>query len=89
MKKADKFNPGKWLVENKLTNNSKISEENQPTITDEDKTFLEGEIEKFLSNSLFNSKILDNDSEDFSPTLEEQAIKFIIDNLQERIDYYN
>jgi hypothetical protein len=26
MKKADNFNPGKWLVENKLTNQSKLIE---------------------------------------------------------------
>jgi hypothetical protein len=26
MKKADKFNPGKWLVENKLTNQSQLNE---------------------------------------------------------------
>jgi hypothetical protein len=26
MKKADNFNPGKWLVENKLTNQSKLNE---------------------------------------------------------------
>jgi hypothetical protein len=26
MKKADNFNPGQWLVENKLTNQSKINE---------------------------------------------------------------
>ena len=26
MKKADSFNPGKWLVENKLTNQSRLNE---------------------------------------------------------------
>ena len=26
MKKADNFNPGKWLIENKLTNQSKLTE---------------------------------------------------------------
>jgi hypothetical protein len=26
MKKADNFNPGKWLVENKITSQSKIDE---------------------------------------------------------------
>ena len=30
MKKADNFNPGKWLVENKITTQSRINEENQP-----------------------------------------------------------
>jgi hypothetical protein len=31
MKQADNFNPGKWLVENKLTNQSKLNENIQPT----------------------------------------------------------
>ena len=29
MKKADNFNPGQWLVENKLTSSSKLLKENQ------------------------------------------------------------
>jgi hypothetical protein len=32
MKKADNFNPGKWLVENKLTNQSQLNE--MPIIMD-------------------------------------------------------
>ena len=32
MKKADNFNPGKWLIENKLTNQSQLNE--MPIITD-------------------------------------------------------
>jgi hypothetical protein len=32
MKKADNFNPGNWLVENKLTNQSQLNE--MPKIMD-------------------------------------------------------
>jgi hypothetical protein len=28
MKKADNFNPGKWLIENKITSQSKLNEQN-------------------------------------------------------------
>ena len=30
MKKADNFNASKWLVENKITTQSRLNEENQP-----------------------------------------------------------
>lgn len=33
MKKADNFNPGKWLVENKITTQSKLNEDESITIT--------------------------------------------------------
>jgi hypothetical protein len=29
MKKADNFNPGQWLIENKLTNGSRLLNENK------------------------------------------------------------
>ena len=65
--------------------NKKTSSE----LTHEEKMYLETSIEKFLNNTLFNSDILVGDSDEFSPTKEELAIKFIIDSLQERISYYN
>jgi hypothetical protein len=60
---------------------------NSNGLTDENKRYLEGEIESFLNNSLYNSDLLSGDSEDNDPTLEEQAIEFIIQTLEERISY--
>ena len=65
-----------------------LNENQSPELTDKEKIYLENEIEKFLNNSLFSSDILHRDSEDFNPTLEEKAIQFIIDTLQDRISYY-
>jgi hypothetical protein len=62
-----------------------ITENQSPELTNEEKVYLENEIEKFLNTSIFNSGIVDNDSPDFSK--EERAIQFIIDTLQERISY--
>lgn len=62
--------------------------ENSNGLTDENKQYLEREIESFLNNSLYNSDLLSGDDENDNPTLEEQAIRFIIQTLEERIDYY-
>jgi hypothetical protein len=72
----------------KLAGILKENENEAPPLTLEEKIFLEGEVETFLNSSLFRSDIVADDSEDFSPTREELAIQFIIDTLQERIDYY-
>jgi hypothetical protein len=85
----DNFDLKQFLVENKTTTNSKRLNENQsPNLTNDEKIYLESKIEEFLNSSLFNSEILDRDSEDFEPSLEEQAIQFIIKSLQDRISYY-
>ena len=85
----DNFDLKQFLVENKTTTNSKRLHENQsPNLTNDEKIYLESKIEEFLNSSLFNSEILDRDSEDFEPSLEEQAIQFIIKSLQDRISYY-
>ena len=65
-----------------------LNENQSPELTNKEKLYLETELEKFLNNSLFNSDILDRDSEDFDVTLEEKAIQFMIDHLEERISYY-
>lgn len=78
----DNFNLKKYLIEGKLNENQSSE------LTNEEKIYLESEIEKFLNNSLFNSDILARDSEDFNPSLEEKAIQFVIDALQDRISYY-
>jgi len=44
MKKADNFNPAKWLVENKLTSQSKLNEE----VSNDVKQFLNKEFEIYL-----------------------------------------
>ena len=41
MKKADNFNPGKWLVENKITKQSRLNEESLPTTVENDEDFVE------------------------------------------------
>lgn len=71
----------------KLAGVKSLNEEASSELTNEEKVYLEGEIEKFLNTSLFSSNMLDKDSPDFSPTKEEKAIKFIIDTLAERISY--
>ncbi len=65
-----------------------LNENEAPQLTQEEEVYLEGEVEKFLNSSLFNSEIVANDSEDFNPTREELAIQYIINTLQERISYY-
>ena len=58
-------------------------------LTQEDKLYLETELETFLNKSLFSSDIVLRDSEEnFEPCLEEQAIKYMIESLQNRISYY-
>jgi len=64
------------------------SENKSPDLTIEEKGYLENELEKFLNISLFSSEILRRDSEEFEPSLEEQAIQFIIKTLEDRISYY-
>ena len=64
-----------------------LNENVSPQLTQEEKVYLESEVEKFLNSSLFNSEILANDSENFNPTKEELAIQFIINTLRERISY--
>lgn len=44
MKKADNFSPAKWLVENKLTSQSKLNEE----VSNDVKQFLNNEFEIYL-----------------------------------------
>ena len=66
-----------------------LKENEGQTLTNEEKTELESKIEKFLNEAIFSSNFMHRDNENLSPTLEEQAIKFIIDNLSERISYYN
>jgi hypothetical protein len=65
-----------------------LKENQSSELTPEEMNYLENEIEKFLNNSLFDSDIVANDSEDFNPTREERAIQFIINTLEERISYY-
>ena len=85
----DNFDLKQFLVENKVTANSKIVNENQPSdLTNEEKSYLESKLEEFLNNSLFNSEIMGRDNEEFEPSLEEQAIQFMIKSLQDRISYY-
>ena len=64
-----------------------LNENKAPQLTQEEEVYLEGEIEKFLNSSLFNSEIVVNDSEDFNPTRGELAIQYIINVLKERISY--
>jgi len=59
-----------------------------PSLTPEEEQYLEFEVEDFLNKSLFNSDIVANDSDEFSPTREQRAIEFIIKTLQDRINYY-
>jgi hypothetical protein len=67
---------------------SQLNEEVSPELTNEEKAYLEDKIEKFLNNTVFNSDIVANDNEEFSPTREEKAIQYIIDTLEDRIAYY-
>lgn len=67
---------------------SKVLNENEsPQLTDQEKNYLNGGIEDFLRDTVFNTDILANDSEEFNPTKEERVIQYIIDDLKERILY--
>jgi hypothetical protein len=58
-------------------------------LTQEDKLYLETELETFLNKSLFSSDIVLRDTEsNFEPSLEEQAIRYMIESLHNRISYY-
>lgn len=57
-------------------------------LTNEEKVYLENEVEKFLNTSLFSSDILTRDNGDSEISLEEKAIQFIIQTLKDRISYY-
>ena len=68
---------------------SKVLNENEsPQLTDQEKKYLRGGIEDFLRDTVFNTDILANDSEEFNPTKEERVIQYIIDDLTERFSYY-
>lgn len=68
---------------------SKVLNKNEsPQLTDQEKKDLRGGIENFLRDTVFNTDILANDSEEFNPTKEERVIQYIIDDLTERISYY-
>ena len=73
-----------------VCNNSQGLKENlnSSELTDENKKYLETQVEDFLNDSLYNSDLLSGDDENDNPTLEEQAVRFIIQTLEERIDYY-
>ena len=76
----------KYLAEGIIKEEENKNE--SPQLTDQERNYLDGEVEKFLNNALFNSDIVADDSEDFNPSREERAIQFIIDALKERISYY-
>jgi hypothetical protein len=59
-----------------------------PDLTDKEKINLESKLEKFLNSAVFSSSMMDRDEGEFEPSLEEQAIQFIIKSLQDRISYY-
>jgi hypothetical protein len=65
-----------------------LNENESPQLTDQEKNYLNGGIEDFLRDTVFNTDILANDSEEFNPTKEERVIQYIIDDLKERISYY-
>lgn len=65
-----------------------LKENESSDLTDKEKLYLESKLEEFLNKSLFSSKIMDRDEGDFEPSLEEQAIQFMIKSLQDRISYY-
>jgi hypothetical protein len=65
-----------------------LKENESSDLTNKEKIYLESKLEEFLNKSLFSSKIMDRDEGEFEPSLEEQAIQFIIKSLQDRISYY-
>lgn len=76
------------LQENKEEISKVLNENESPQLTDQEKKDLRGGIENFLRDTVFNTDILANDSEEFNPTKEERVIQYIIDDLTERISYY-
>ena len=65
-----------------------LKENESPDLTDKEKINLESKLEKFLNSAVFSSSMMDRDEGEFEPSLEEQAIQFIIKSLQDRISYY-
>jgi hypothetical protein len=76
------------LKDLKLYIKNMLNENESPQLTDQEKNYLNGGIEDFLRDTVFNTDILANDSEEFNPTKEERVIQYIIDDLKERISYY-
>jgi hypothetical protein len=72
MKQADKFNPGKWLIENKLTNQSKLTETKIANPLD--------------SRKAYGILFVDNDDEDEieeTPYIwNEKAVKSLFKNME-------
>lgn len=82
-------NLAKYLVKQHQQKLAGVLKENEASdLTDKEKLYLESKLEEFLNKSLFSSKIMDRDEGDFEPSLEEQAIQFMIKSLQDRISYY-
>jgi hypothetical protein len=59
MKKADNFNPGQWLIENKLTNGSKLLNENKTLGGDDLLKFLEDHKQEVV-DKLFKGDTVDD-----------------------------
>jgi len=76
----------KQIIKEEISN--VLNENESPQLTDQEKKYLRGGIEDFLRDTVFNTDILANDSEEFNPTKEERVIQYIIDDLKERISYY-
>jgi hypothetical protein len=89
------FNMGNWIslsdpdwYSRNYFEEGQLNENEGPDLTKDEKIFLENKIEDFLNDSLFNTDMLNNDSDEFSPTKEEKAIQFVINTLKERTSYY-
>jgi len=66
MKKADNFNPGQWLVENKLTNQSQLNE--MPVVGDPTSTAIKNYILRYFNydeNDFESYTNFDTDLDDF------------------------
>lgn len=57
-------------------------------LSKENKIYLENKLNEFLNETLFNSDLLKDDNEDLEITLEEQSFKYLIELLNEKIEYY-
>ena len=62
MKKADNFNPGKWLVENKITTQSRLNEAKDPdsVVSQEARDMFYNAVAKVMKD-LYQADIMDND----------------------------
>jgi len=61
MNLADKFNPGKWLVENKLTNQSRLDENELNTSTNSDYK----ELQDLYNYITYGSDVVDDEELDY------------------------